>query len=226
LGLTSAGIEEAIDLLEALLEEGRSGDIVELAEHTLRVAEHALEHVDDSDGQMTDVIARLEDLHLDACRRARPDTVALAERLFAWELDGAWDVFDQAVVSYVEVLGNPGLARYRELAEEAWAEVPKLAPGEDSHERYRSRFRITRIMQSLAQCSGSLADRITVEERDLSSGYSFLQIAELCREHGEDDAGPRMGRARDGGVLGKSRPAPAHLPRRGVPPPRAKRRGA
>lgn len=182
------GIEDAIDLLEALLEEGRGGDVVELAEHALRVAEHALEHVDDSDGQMTGVIARLEDLHLDACRRARPDTVALAERLFAWELDGAWDVFDQAVFSYAEVLGDAGLARYRELAEEAWSEVPKLAPGEDSHERYRSRFRITRIMQSLAQCSGSLADQIAVAERDLSSGYCFLQIAELCREHGEDDA--------------------------------------
>jgi uncharacterized Zn finger protein len=182
------GIEEAIDLLEALLEEGRGGDVVELAEHALKVAERALEHIDNSDGQMADVIARLEDLHLEACRRARPDPVALAERLFAWELDGAWDVFDQAVSRYAEVLGDAGLARYRELAEEAWAKVPRLAPGEDSHERCGARFRITRIMQSLAQCSGTLAEQIAVAERDLSIGYRFLQIAELCREHGEDDA--------------------------------------
>jgi uncharacterized Zn finger protein len=182
------GIEEAIDLLEALLEEGRGGDIVELAEHALKIAERALEHVDDSGGQMADVIARLEDLHRDACCRARPDPVALAERLFAWEFNGAWDVFDHAVSRYAEVLGDAGLARYRELADEAWAEVPKLAPGEDSSERYGTRFRITRIMQSLAQCSGSLADQVAVAERDLSSGYRFLQIAELCREHGEDGA--------------------------------------
>ena len=182
------GIEEAIDVLEALLEEGRGDDVVELAEHALKAAEGALEHIDDSDGQMADVIGRLEELHLDACSRARPDPVALAERLFAWELDGGWDVFDQAVCRYAEVLGDTGLARYRELAEEAWSEVPRLGPGEDSSERYGSRFRITRIMQSLAQLSGSLADRIAVEERDLSIAYRFLQIAELCREHGEDDA--------------------------------------
>jgi uncharacterized Zn finger protein len=181
------GIEEAIDMLEAQLEQGDGGDVVALAEHALKLAEGALDHVDDSGGQMGDAIARLEELHLDACIQVQPDPTALAERLFAWELDGPWDVFDQAVVSYAEVLGDTGLARYRELAEEAWAEVPKLAPGEDSRERYRSRFRITRIMQALAQHSGDLADLIAVQERDLSIGYRFLQIAELCREHGEND---------------------------------------
>lgn len=182
------GIEEAIDVLESRLEQGDGGDVVDLAEHALKLAEGALDHIDDSDGRMGDAIARIEELHLDACVQAQPDPTALAERLFAWELDGPWDVFDQAVVRYAEVLGDAGLGRYRELAEEAWAEVPKLEPGEDTRGRYGARFRITRIMQALAQHSGNLADRIAVEERDLSIGYRFLQIAEMCREHGEDDA--------------------------------------
>lgn len=181
-----SGIDEAIDALEALLEEGRSGDIVDLAEHALKRAERALDHIDDSGGQMGDAIARIEELHFDACTRAELDPDALAERLFAWEFDGPWDVFDQAVTRYAEVLGDAGLARYRELAEEAWAEVPKLDPGEDTRERYGTRFRITRIMRALAQHSGNLTDLIAVEERDLSIGYRFLQIAEQCREHGED----------------------------------------
>jgi len=182
------GIEEATDVLEAQLEQGDGGDVVDLAEHALKLAEGALDHIDDSGGQMGDAIARLEELHLDACIQEQPDSMALAERLFAWELDGPWDVLDRAVLRYADVLGDAGLARYRELAAKEWAEVPKLAPGEDSRERYRSRFRITRIMQALAQHSGDLADLIAVEERDLSIGYRFLQIAELCREHGEDDA--------------------------------------
>lgn len=181
-----SGIDEAIDALEERLEHS-GGDVVDLAEHALKLAEDALDHVDDSNGQLSDAIARIEELHLDACVQARPDPTALAERLFAWELDGPWDVFDQAVVRYAEVLGDPGLARYRELAEEAWAEVPKLDPGEDTSGRYGERFRVTRIMQALAQHSGDLADQIAVEERDLSVGYRFLQIAELCREQGEDD---------------------------------------
>jgi uncharacterized Zn finger protein len=182
------GIEELIDLLDELLEEGRAGDIVELSEYALAAVERAIEHVDDSGGQMRDVIERLEELHLDACRRAAPDVVALARRLFARQLEGEWDVFDRAALRYRDVLGDVGLACYRELAQARWERVPKLAAGEDSRERYGSRFRITQIMQTLAELSGSLADQIAVRERDLASPYSFLQIAELCRSHGDDEA--------------------------------------
>lgn len=182
------GIDETIDVLDGLLEDGRAGDVVELAEHALAAAERALDNVDDSGGEIGDVIRRLEELHLDACRRARPDRAALAERLFAWELNGAWGVFDRAVEGYAEVLGDQGLARYRELAGEAWADVPQLEPGHESRGSYGARFRITRIMETLAGVSGSLDDQIAVHERDLSSGYRFLQIAELCRSHGDHDA--------------------------------------
>jgi uncharacterized Zn finger protein len=114
--------------------------------------------------------------------------VALAQRLFARELEGHWDVFDRAALRYADVLGDAGLARYRELARACWETVPALAPGEDSRGLFGSRFRITRIMQALAELSGSLADQIAVLERDLARPYSFLQIAELCRSHDDDEA--------------------------------------
>ena len=44
------------------------------------------------------------------------------------------------------------------------------------------------MMETLAEMSGALADQVAVRERDLASPYSFLQIAELCRAHGDDDA--------------------------------------
>lgn len=181
------GIEETIDVLDGLLAEGRADEVVELVEYTLAAVEQSLEQIDDSDGQMGDLAERLEALHLDACRRAAPDPAALAQRLFAREVEGQWDVFDRAVLRYAGILGDAGLARYRELAEQCWATVPKLEPGEDSRRSYGSRFRITRIMEALAELSGSLADQVAVRERDLASGYSFLQIAELCRSHGDDD---------------------------------------
>ena len=183
------GIDETLDLLQALLEDGRAGDVVGLAEHALAAAERALEHVDDSDGGMGGVIARLETLHLEACRRAKPDPVELAERLFVWELDGDWDLFDHAILRYADVLGAAGVARYRELAEEQWASVAQLGPAAAGDGFSGPRFRITRIMEALAQLSGSLGEQIAVRERDLSSGYRFLEIAELCREHGDDDLG-------------------------------------
>ncbi len=181
------GIEETIDALEELLAEGRALDVLELAEYALTAVEHSLEHVDDSDGGMGDMAARLQDLHLRACEQGAPDPVALAERLFARELDSGWDIFDQALLTYADVLGEAGTARYRELAHARWASVPALEPGEGSRERYGSRFRITRIMQALAEQAGDLSDQIAVRERDLGSPYNFLQVAELCRSHKEHD---------------------------------------
>jgi uncharacterized Zn finger protein len=180
------GIDEAIDAIEALLAAGGSADaVIELAEHALAAAERALEHVDDSGGMMHAVIERLEDLHLRACHRGTPDPIALAERLLHRELGGEWDVFDRAAMRYAGVLGDRGLARYRQLAEARWASVPTLEPGDGTDDRYGARFRITRVMEALAELSGDLAEQIAVRERDLTSGYSFLQIAELCRSHGD-----------------------------------------
>ena len=181
------GIEETIDALDELLAEGHAREVIELTEYALTAVEHSLEHIDDSDGQMGDLAARLQELHLEACRRGAPDQVELAKRLFARELDGGWDIFDRAALTYADILGETGLAHYRELAHAHWATVPELAPGEDSRERYGARFRITRIMESLAEQSGDLHDQIAVRKRDLASPYSFLQIAELCRSHNEYD---------------------------------------
>jgi uncharacterized Zn finger protein len=181
------GIEETVDALDEMLAEGHPREVIELTEYALTAVKHSLEHVDDSDGQMGDLAARLQGLHLEACRRGAPDPVELAERLFLRELEGDWDIFDRAAMTYENILGEVGLARYRELAHTRWATVPELAPGEGSRERYGSRFRITRIMETLAEQSGDLSDQIAVRERDLGSPYSFLQIAELCRSHNEHD---------------------------------------
>lgn len=85
------------------------------------------------------------------------------------------------------MLGKEGLARYRALAEERWATVPALGPGDERGHRH-DRFAITRVMRALAELAGRLDEAIAVYERDLSSPYSFLQAAELCRAHGEPDA--------------------------------------
>ena len=50
-----------------------------------------------------------------ASRRVR-SPVALASRLFSWEVDGHWDVFVDAASRYAHVLGPEGVARFRQLA--------------------------------------------------------------------------------------------------------------
>ena len=87
--------------------------------------------VDDSNGYMGDVLARLQDLHHKACKKAKPESEALARRLFEWELRTDYDTFYGAAETYAGVLGKKGLAVYRMLAEEEWAKVPALRPGQD-----------------------------------------------------------------------------------------------
>lgn len=175
------GIEDAIDSIDELMREGHANEVVELAEHALAAVERALESVDDSDGYMGGVLERLQQLHLAACRRAKPDPEELAKRLWEWELRGQWDIFCGAAETYAGVLGRRGIAVYRQLAEAEWAKVPTLGPRRTEGRDYARRFRITRVMAALARQTGDLEAVVAVKKRDLSSPYNYLQIAETYK---------------------------------------------
>ena len=180
-------IDTAIDGIEELLALGHAEVLIELSEYTLLRVERAIEHVDDSDGYMSQLLWRLQEIHLAACLAAKPDPGALAGRLFRWELEGDWDTFSGAAQTYAEVLGDVGIAHYRDLAEAEWGRVKPLEPGEEDPDRYGRRFRITRIMENLALLSGNLEELVAIKRRDLSSSYAFLEIAEACRRARDDD---------------------------------------
>ncbi len=183
----SSDIEKAIDPIEELIREGHAAESIELAEYALAAVESGMDSVDDSDGQMGEILERLQEIHHLACKKAKPDPEELAERLFAWELRAEYDVFYRAVESYADVLGEKGLAVYRRLAEAEWAKVPKLLPGRDDPEKYSKRFRITSIMEALARRTGKIEDLVAVKQRDLSNAYDFLEIAEIYKKTKKDD---------------------------------------
>ncbi len=176
------GIEEAIEGIEDLLREGHAEEAVELAEYALEKVEDALGSVDDSDGLVGGILDSLQELHYEACKRARPDPEALAKRLFEWELRTDYDTFYGAAATYADVLGEKGLAVYRKLAEAEWAKVPPVGPGRSHAENFGKRFRITHIMETLARLTGDVEAVVAVKKRDLSSAYSYLQIAETYRQ--------------------------------------------
>ena len=179
------GVETAIEAVGDLLTEGYASEVIELAEYGLKQAEKAMNRIDDSNGSMGSILHDLQALHLKACEQARPDPVALAKTLFIWSMESDWEVFYGAAKSYQDVLGAKGLVVYRKLAEAEWAKVPALAPGQDDRERYTKRFRITNTMEDLA--AGDFDELVKIKSKDLSSGYCFLKIAELCIEHKKTD---------------------------------------
>lgn len=181
-------IEVVLDSLDDLLKRGHAAEVRELTERALARMESAMEYVDDSNGFMGGILGRLEEMHLSACVVAKPDPSALAKFLFEWEITSDWDLFRGAAGVYEDVLGKKGLSEYRRLAEAMWAELRPLAPGENDPERYGRRRRITHIMETLAFQSGDLEALVSVKSRDLSDAYSFLEIAQLYKAAGKDEA--------------------------------------
>jgi uncharacterized Zn finger protein len=181
------GIENVIDSLETLLQRGHAKAARELSERALQRMESAMNEVDDSDGYMGQILDRLQKLHLAACQVEKPEPQALAKLLIAWELNSEWEIFLGAAETYAGVLGTTGLALYRKFAEARWAKVPALAPGNKDPQSYGSRWRITRVMETLAGLSGDIEALVAVKARDLSHAFAFLQIAQSYKDSGHDE---------------------------------------
>jgi len=181
------GIDEVIDSIEELLKEGNPAAVIDLAEYALDAVENAMGSIDDSAGYMSSILERLQELHLRACKKAKPDSEALARKLFEWELRTDYDTFYGAADTYAGVLGQKGLAIYRQLAEAEWGKVPALGPGRENAEKYAKRFRITHIMETLARRTGNVDALAAVKERDLSLAYHYLDIAETYKRAGQQD---------------------------------------
>jgi uncharacterized Zn finger protein len=182
---------EAVMPLHELLAEDRAHAraVIELAEHALERVEAALSEADDSNGEISDVLSELQDLHFAACEAARPDPEALAARLFAWEMRSDWDTFYHAVETYADILGPTGLAAYRRLAEAAWKSLPALTARAGERATYEGkRFRLTSIMEALASTTGDLEALVAIKAKDLSHAYHYLQIAELYHNANQPDA--------------------------------------
>ncbi|MGY6216636.1 SWIM zinc finger family protein [Methylolobus aquaticus] len=116
-GDLASDLDVLVDSLEELLTPGSAAALVELAEYAIEKVDKLLaEDVDDSGGEVGDVLARLGDLHLRACQLARPEPVALAERLFRYETTVSFDSYSDSVRIYQDVQerkGSPAFAHWR-----------------------------------------------------------------------------------------------------------------
>ncbi|MGR8936088.1 MAG: DUF6880 family protein [Gammaproteobacteria bacterium] len=177
-------LAQIVESLQELLTPEDAGALVELAEHAIERIEAALEQIDDSNGEVGGVVQELSDLHLRACEMARPEPLALAERLFDYELTSPYGICAFSAETYHGVLGDAGLRRYRELAEAEWARVKPRQSGDFADIRY---YRIVSMMESLARADGNIEALAAVKARDLSSAYRYLVIAELLAQAGQPD---------------------------------------
>ncbi|MDA8256885.1 MAG: SWIM zinc finger family protein [Betaproteobacteria bacterium] len=175
-GTYAGNIDQVAESLAELLQPDSAAMLIGLAEHAIEKIENAMEQVDDSNGEIGGIVCRLGELHLKACTLAKPDPVALAERLFRFETTLPFGLCSFDAATYRTPLGKKGLQRYRELAETEWQKIKPRADdkGYDAH-----RSVITRIMERLAEASGDVDELVAIKAKDLSSSYRYLGVAEI-----------------------------------------------
>ena len=176
----AAGVEAALDNLETLLRNGQAAPVIDLCEAANMWLDAAIGSLDDSNGQGTELMGRVADLHFEACEQAQPDPASLGLRLFALDKNSQFGQWDDAPERYAHLLGDAGLAAFRGAAAKEWAKVPVRTQSRSStgEERFYS---ITRIMESLARQSGDVEQLVAVFERDLTNAPQYLRIADAYR---------------------------------------------
>ena len=179
----ASGLSSLCDSLAELIDAGHADAAIGLIEYALKRCEGALDRMDDSSGCMSEVFDSLQTHHLRACQLdERHSPKKLAKRLFDWQMATGYDTFYNAPETYAEVLGEDGLARFRELVKKRWDTLPDRQPGDDRIHFDRDRFRLQSMMESLARANGDMDELILIKQKDLSSPYGFHQIAALCQE--------------------------------------------
>jgi hypothetical protein len=187
--------EQLGELAELLRQRIADGDarLIPIIEDAIHQAEASLGQLDDSNGEVYPNIEALQEVHLAACKALHPDPVALAERLYRYQMAGDWDTFYQVLPQYAEPLGATGLARYEALLRRDWDALPVLRP-ESKDDRTPNRFRIEGAMESLVRERGDVQAIATVLQKNLSNAGRFLKLAELYRGHGNLDEALDWGR--------------------------------
>ena len=172
-------VDGMIDTLADLAAAGHAAAVVPLAEYAHRRADEAVQYVDDSDGWLSNISARLNDVHLGACIETRPDPVELACRLVDLELTSELDGFHRAAATYADVLGEVGLAAYREQLEPHWR---RLGPndnevGDEDADEWLSSFAVRQAMVGWALGTGDPDALIEVHSHERLRVDAVLEIA-------------------------------------------------
>jgi len=185
------GIRVELAAVETLRAEGFAAAAIEVLEHAITVIEGALGFVDDSDGEVGGVLDDAQELHAQACIEAGPEPVELAERLSRWALRSNWEVFLDSPGTHAETLGESGLARFREIVDDASVGLSvgddaddfddDDSDDDDSDNGRPTAFTIRYLQEQLAAQRGT-DELIDVLAQDLSSAYRFHRIATVLAD--------------------------------------------
>jgi uncharacterized Zn finger protein len=166
-------IREAAAAIDELIRAGGGAEAIGIAREALALLTEAYQSVDDSSGFIGEAAHELLAVHLRACQAAPPDPASLGDYLAELLLAGDYG-FAPEVGDYADLLGEPGVAAFRECVEDAYAEHPQ-----GWQERY--------LMESVLKADGDVDALVAFYATDLDDrGQAHLRIARALDEAGRD----------------------------------------
>jgi hypothetical protein len=179
-GTYLAGVDRALETLTGLIGSGHAAGAAELAQHALRLMHESAESVS-YECELEECAGFAQELHRQACLAADVDRRALADWLFDAAASDDYGLFQGAVTDYAQVLGEPGMARLRELIDAA------MAAG--------GRYPLLQMAEQAARPLG-VDDVVDVLATDLQAARQYTRICEELISAGRDQQA--LGRARRG----------------------------
>ncbi|WP_170931908.1 SWIM zinc finger family protein [Brachybacterium massiliense] len=176
------GIGDALDSIEELLELGAPRAAARLALLALDGFEGLLCGVDDSDGGLSVVCSRAEEIHLRASQAVPGDPRELARDLARRALTSDLEVFSDAAEQYRDLLGAEGLEELRDAVEERW----RTLGDEDRAHRYQVAGQRERIAEAIGGTDGLVA--LKKSELDTDGDAAALVNVLLDAQRIEDAA--------------------------------------
>jgi uncharacterized Zn finger protein len=162
----ASGVSEAAGAIDDLIEAGAAADAMEIAREAIDLVTDAFEYVDDSSGVIGDAACELLAVHLRACQAAPPDPVSLAGYLSYVLLQRADYGITPDLADYAGLLGEKGIAAFRERAAGAYAQNP---------DDWQARS----LLESIAKAEGDVDTVVALYAAHLDDrGWGHLRIAE------------------------------------------------
>jgi len=113
-------LEAVLDVLGELLEAGHAAAVRELAAFGLERTGDVAGRMYDPGQELAQVASQFLSLHVRSCAASQTDPVALARWLFEFELSSDMAAHSGIYARYIELLGEKGLAAYRQFAVAEW----------------------------------------------------------------------------------------------------------
>lgn len=161
----SEQVGEAVAAISSLTATGHADDAVEVAREMITALARAYEKVDDSSGYLGGVAHDVGEVHLQACRIARPDPEKTAQWLVDHMLGETSYLPEICVEDYHSILGQAGVAKLGLLVTQACRRNP-------------SGWAEKHLMHSLVRAQGDVDALIALYAAELSTtGSTHLTIA-------------------------------------------------